>query len=312
MGRAAPASQVRAARETVLAVPEPDLGVLTVTGKDRESWLNGLVTCNLAKGTRGEARYGLVVVRTGRVMVDLVVLLEPERAWIVAPSAQRAVRARRAPRPPSGDDGRRRDRPDAAFEVWSLHGPRSGEVVDAARAAGAVGAKIDRTELGGGILVLAAEADGPARAAMAAALRASGGVSGDADGWEALRLERSVPRFGVDFDDKTYPQEAGLEKTAVSFDKGCYLGQEVVCMLELRGHVKRKLVPLVLDGDVVPERGALVTDGAGAAVGEVTSAASSPTLGRAVALAMLKRAQTEPGTRVVVGGRSAEVVQRPA
>jgi folate-binding protein YgfZ len=46
-----------------------------------------------------------------------------------------------------------------------------------------------------------------------------------------------VPRFGVDFDDTTYPQEASLEKTAVSFDKGCYLGQEVVCMLEMRGHV---------------------------------------------------------------------------
>ena len=78
--------------------------------------------------------------------------------------------------------------------------------------------------------------------------RLTGGVVGDAEGWEALRLERGVPRFGPDFDDKTYPQEASLEKAAVSFDKGCYLGQEVVCMLEMRGHVKRKLVSIVLDG----------------------------------------------------------------
>ncbi len=107
--------------------------------------------------------------------------------------------------------------------------------------------------------------------------------SATTSGWEALRLERAVPSFGVDFDEKTYPQEAALEKVAVSFDKGCYLGQEVVCMLELRGHVKRKLAALVLDAEgsgLPPSRGAPVNDGQGGTVGEVTSAAMSPTLGQ--------------------------------
>ena len=121
-----------------------------------------------------------------------------------------------------------------------------------------------------------------------------------------------MPRFGVDFDDKTYPQEASLEKAAVSFDKGCYLGQEVVCMLEMRGHVKRKLVSIVLDGAAPPPSGAAVADEAGAAVGEVTSAALSPTLGVPVGLAMVKRAQAVAGARVVVGGAHAKVVDRPA
>jgi folate-binding protein YgfZ len=309
-GTASQDAQVRAARQTALAVPEPDLGVLLVTGKDRVLWLNGLVTCDLVKSAEGEARYGLVVVRNGRVLVDVIVLLEAERAWLVVPSTQRAVLREHLDHYLVMEDVE--IAPDAPLEVWSLHGPRSGDVLSAAIEAGAVGARIDRTELGGAIVLFGSENAGKIRAAIASAVAALGGVAGDAGGWEALRIERSVPRFGVDFDDKTYPQEAALEKTAVSFDKGCYLGQEVVCMLEMRGHVKRKLVPIVIDGPAVPERGAPVTDEAGVAVGEVTSAASSPTLGRAVALAMLKRAQTEPGTRVVVGGSRAEVVQRPA
>src|SRR5262249_30258701 len=76
------------------------------------------------------------------------------------------------------------------------------------------------------------------------------GAVGDESAWEALRIEQGVPRFRHDFDESTYPQEASLEKRAVSFDKGCYLGQEVVCMLELRGQVKRKLVPVTLSASI--------------------------------------------------------------
>ncbi|MDP9152281.1 MAG: folate-binding protein YgfZ, partial [Myxococcota bacterium] len=131
-----------------------------------------------------------------------------------------------------------------------------------------------------------------------------------------------VPRFGADFDDQTYPQEASLETTAVSFDKGCYLGQEVVCMLEMRGHVKRKLVSVVIDAAEPPPAGADVhgqggasaagNDGAGEVIGKVTSAAASPGLGKIVGLAMMKRAHSVPGTRITVAGASAKVVDRPA
>jgi folate-binding protein YgfZ len=306
-----PSAQVHAARHTVLAVPERDRGVLVVTGKDRVTWLNGLVTCDLVKRhEEGVARYGLVVVRSGRVLVDIVVMLEPEQAIVVVPLDQRAAVREHLDHYLVMEDAEMA--PDAAFDLWSLHGPRSADVLRAARQAGAVGAALDRTDLGGAIVLWPHEEPSPGTAALEAAVAGAGGLIGDSGGWEALRLERGLPRFGVDFDDKMYPQEAALEKTAVSFDKGCYLGQEVVCMLEMRGHVKRKLVPLVLDAGAAPDRGASVTDAAGAAVGEVTSAASSPTLGRAVALALIKRAHTEPGTRLVVGGHSAEVVQRPA
>jgi folate-binding protein YgfZ len=192
------------------------------------------------------------------------------------------------------------------FEVWSLYGPGAGAALQATVAAGALGGSVDPTGLGGALVLAPSEkAPGVAEALAGVA------TLGDAAGWEALRLERAVPRFGVDFDDKTYPQEAALEKTAVSFEKGCYLGQEVVCMLQMRGHVKRKLVSMVVEGTDALPSGAEVTDETGAAVGAVTSAAVSPTLGKMVALAMVKRAQAEPGKGLVVGGARGEVVARP-
>ena len=88
-------------------------------------------------------------------------------------------------------------------------------------------------------------------------------------------IEHGLPRFGVEVDATLYPQEASLEKIAVSFDKGCYLGQEVVYMLENRGHVKRKLVPLDVDGDAPLAKGDAVTTPDGAAVGDVKSPCSA-------------------------------------
>ena len=306
-----PKNQVDAARRAVLALPGPQLATLVVTGKDRVSWLNGLVTCDLVKWPASEARYGLVVSRSGRVLADPVLVAEGDRALVVVAADRVEVLREHLDHYLVMEDAEMAPAVDA-FEPWMLHGPASAAVLAAVRAAGASGGILDRTGLGGALVLVPAAHAAEARAAVEAAVRGSGGLVGDASGWEALRLERGVPRFGIDFDDKTYPQEASLEKVAVSFDKGCYLGQEVVCMLEMRGHVKRKLVSIVLEGEALPSSGAAVADESGAAVGEVTSAALSPTLGVPVGLAMVKRAQSVAGVRVMVGGAYAKVVDRPA
>jgi folate-binding protein YgfZ len=303
-------SQVEAARRSVLAVHEAETAVIVVTGKDRVSWLNGLLTCDLVKGPDGDGRYGLVVARSGRMVTDAVVLRGPEAALLLIPGKVDAPLRTHLDHHLVMEDAEMA--PVAPHTVWWLHGPRAAEVLAAALGAGASGALLDRTGLGGAVAVATAAVADTVEAAIGAAVESVGGVVGNADGWDALRLERGLPQFGVDFDDKMYPQEASLEHVAVSFDKGCYLGQEVVCMLEMRGHVKRKLVPVVIDGAEIPGRGAPVTDEAGGPVGEVTSAVTSPTLGKTVALALVKRAHTEPGHKLLVGGRHAEVVQRPA
>jgi folate-binding protein YgfZ len=300
-------TQLEAATRAALAVPKPELGTLSVTGGDRITWLNGMVTCDLLKRPAGAAVYGLAVARSGKVLADMVVVFDAPGARLLAvvPGAVAETLRQHLDHYLVMEDAEMAPRTDG-FEVWEVLGPRAGEAFEAARAAGAVGGALDRTGLGGAFVLAPVERATEVRAALATVA-----TLGDEAGWEALRLERAVPRFGVDFNEQTYPQEAQLEKQAVSFDKGCYLGQEVVCMLELRGHVKRKLVPVVVDSAEPPARGAPVTDEAGAALGEVTSAGASPTRGKPVALAMIKRAFAEVGSRVVVGGARAEVVARP-
>jgi hypothetical protein len=287
-------AQLEAARSSVLFIPAPEHATLVVSGKDRLTWLNGMVTCDLSKAKPGDAVYGLAVAKNGRVLSDMIVVVRDERLELVVPRAVRAELKASLEHYLIMEDAELSEGND---DVYFAHGPRAKEMPDAA--------SVDLTGLGGAVIL------GGYRPAHEEAARALGGQVGDPEAGEALRLELGVPRFGADFDKTTYPQEAGLEKTAVSFDKGCYLGQEVVCMLEMRGHVKRKLVLLVLDAAPPPSRGAKVTTPEGEEVGEITSAVVSPTLARPVALAMVKRAHATAGTTLKIGDAGAKVVDRP-
>lgn len=124
----------------------------------------------------------------------------------------------------------------------------------------------------------------------------------DADSYERARIEAGLPRQGFDTDERTIPQEAGLEVDAVSFTKGCFVGQELVCRIDTRGHVNRQLRRLRASSDATLVRGAEVSSG-GKVVGEVTSSAGD------VALAMLRH-EIEPGAVVTVGTTTATVESR--
>jgi folate-binding protein YgfZ len=118
----------------------------------------------------------------------------------------------------------------------------------------------------------------------------------DAFVYERARIVAGVPRLGADLDEKTIPQEAGLERDAVSFTKGCFLGQELVCRIDTRGHVNRYLRRL---------RGTALEVGAdvsldGKVVGSITSSAGD------VALAMIRR-EVDPGSTVTTGADTALV-----
>jgi folate-binding protein YgfZ len=115
---------------------------------------------------------------------------------------------------------------------------------------------------------------------------------------EARRIEAGEPRLGYELDGTQLPQEAALDD-AISFDKGCYIGQEYVVRLAHRGQVSKRLSGLTLSGDEVPPRGASVRVGE-EQVGELTSCSYSPRLSSAIALAYLKRGSFEPGQEVAV------------
>jgi len=115
---------------------------------------------------------------------------------------------------------------------------------------------------------------------------------------EALRIEGGQPRYGIDFTSENIPLEAGLKDLAISFTKGCYIGQEVICRIDSMGSPKRRLVTIHCDGDQTPLPGtALLRDGK--AVGHITS--SVPTARGPRALGYVKKRHNEPGTELRVG-----------
>jgi folate-binding protein YgfZ len=134
----------------------------------------------------------------------------------------------------------------------------------------------------------------------------AGAVEVDHQIMHALRVEAGRATFGADFDDHAYVQEAGLTQRAVSFSKGCYLGQEVVCMAQNRGKVHRKLVKLVLPTLGHAAIGAEVKSD-GAVVGTLTSLVVRDD-GSALALAMIKTVAADPGKIVEIADSRAEIV----
>lgn len=116
---------------------------------------------------------------------------------------------------------------------------------------------------------------------------------------EVLRVEAGLPRFGVDMDESNVVLETGLDE-AISYTKGCYVGQEIIARIHWRGHVAKRLTGLSFEDAATTERGAKVRSTDGKEIGRVTSAAFSPQLNKGIALAYVKYDYLAPGTAVSV------------
>ncbi len=138
-------------------------------------------------------------------------------------------------------------------------------------------------------------------AALWQAIQNIGVMPAGSQAFEALRIEAGMPWYGVDLTDDNLAQEAGRTSRAISFKKGCYLGQEPIARLDAMGHVNRELRGLRLDALPVPPIGSKVVSPAdGSQIGTITSAALSYTDNRPAALAVLRSQFTKPGTEVAV------------
>jgi folate-binding protein YgfZ len=129
--------------------------------------------------------------------------------------------------------------------------------------------------------------------------------------FEERRIEAGTPRYGVDMGEDRLPIEAGIND-AVSFDKGCYLGQEVIARATNLGHINRRLVGLVLDGDAPADPGTKLASASKPEAGWITSSARSRRLGKTIALGYVHRTLWDPGTQLTVAdGRTATVAALP-
>jgi folate-binding protein YgfZ len=140
-------------------------------------------------------------------------------------------------------------------------------------------------------------------------LEAAGAVAVGVEFAEGLRVETGRVLCGRDADESTLGPETRLESVAVSYTKGCYVGQETIARIKTYGQVNRLLVGLTFEGDPARAGDAITVDGK--EVGRVTSVADAPRLGRPAALAMLRREHAEPGTRVAAGAARAIVAALP-
>ena len=317
--------QYRAAMQGVLALDRAHLAVVAVRGKDQESFLQNMLTNDVRSLAPGTGIPAAFLTNKGKLVSDLLVFREEDR-FLLQMERERAEPFRKAlDRYIISEDVALESRRDQEA-TFSLEGPGASAVLG--ELAGVRASELD--ELAHLHFRSSSAADVPARVvAMRRALTPRfdvtaspgaakrlleralehGALLGGESVRETRRLEASTPRFGIDMDESHFPLEAGLDE-AVSFQKGCYIGQEYVARLAHRGHLNRRLAGLRLPGREAPAAGsAVLRDGEEA--GAVTSSAFSPSFEGNLAFAYLKRGHWEPGTELTVGGRRATVSSLP-
>jgi len=278
--------------------------VVHVRGDDARSWLNGQVSHDVAKLSGDVAQYAVALTVKGRIVSDLWALEDPPGMAIVLPAARVDSALERFEQYIIMEDVELAADPDLV--VLTLQGPRASELVDALPAGlrrypcprlatSGFDAWVPRAQVPELLVSLAERA------------RELGGGVVDEAGWADAHVALGVPRIEHDFGETTYPQEAGVGPRALSFGKGCYLGQEVVYMLHNRGQLARRLVQLEAPGGALLEVGATVVDAEGKRLGEVTSSAPRLDGDRTLGLAFVKRALSEPDQTVWVAGSPCRV-----
>ncbi|OYV96370.1 MAG: hypothetical protein B7Z73_00860 [Planctomycetia bacterium 21-64-5] len=163
--------------------------------------------------------------------------------------------------------------------------------------------RVDMTKPGGYLLLIGRTSQEIVREALIS----QGATACDAAALEAARLEAGFPWYGIDISDQNLPQEVGRDALAISFQKGCYIGQETVARIDALGHVNKTLVRLRFEGQQVPLPGTELQV-SGQTVGHVTSAAFSPRAGVPLALGYVRRGSNHPGSMLESAvGRAAVV-----
>ena len=314
-----PEAEYQALRGSVGVLDLSCRGRVCVIGTDRVRFLNGQVTNNVKDLHVGQGCYAALVNAKGRLQSDLNIhILDEEILLDFEPGMTAAVIAR-LDQYVIADDVQVID-VSAQYGLLSVQGPRAREVIPAVDAAfdplPGLWESAKHTDAALGELHLMNRprfgtkgfdlfVPVPAMAAVADRLIAAArNLGGQACGWtplERVRIEAGIPRFGLDMDESNLAPEAGLESTAISYSKGCYIGQEVIARIRTYGQVAKALRGLRMAADLpdLPERGDLLLHD-GREVGYLTSVVRSPRLEATVALGYVRREVNEAGTRLTV------------
>jgi folate-binding protein YgfZ len=285
-----------------------DRALLAVTGPDRLSWLQGLLTNDVAALPVGGVCDAAYLTPQGRLITDLRVLHLDDRTLLDVPASLAAALAAKLDGLLFSEDAQIADLSAQLTEI-DLHGPHSLAVRDAQSAllgehATAVFADDPFGVPGFTIIAVRDRAD-----AIVHGLTAAGALEATLATLDVVRVEAGRPAFLIDMDEHTLPLEANLEARAISFTKGCYVGQEVIIRVVHRGEgrVAKRLVGLRFAKGELPKPGDIALAGE-REIGRLTSVVWSPALEAGVGLAYLHRDFLEPGTDVTIRTAAAPVM----
>ncbi len=316
-------SEWRALQSAAVLVDRSHRALLAVQGPEARLYLHGMVTNEVKALRAGQGNRAAVINARGKMLGEgtiiarendeLLVDLDPEAHEPVALHLDQFL---------VSEDCTLHDL-TGVLAAFGVYGPRAGEVIEAVMGGTPpelpLHHHVDGAFLGGPAMLLAAAPAGvagwelwvPAANAQAAweqllaALEEAGGVPAGDEVLEAARVHNVVPRYGADMDENTIPLEANREE-AISYTKGCYVGQEVIAKATYRGQVRRKLARLVVPAGTKP--GASLVEGE-KVVGTLTSVLDpDPAGGPPRALGYVRRDRLQLGARLArEGGGAAEI-----
>lgn len=305
-------AEYRQVREECGLLERPDRTWIEVTGPDAAEFLQGQVTNDTEELATGSGVYAALLDRKGHLQADMRILRLAEDSFLIDTEA--ATGAALLKHLTMYKIGRKVEVAETSRDLFSLVGPGAFEV--AGLAPGGEHDFAEATIAGAECLVVATAfgldviCDPDAGDAVRAQLESDRAIPVSEAAVEILRVERGRPRFGFDMSSVNMPAEAGIVERAVSFTKGCYIGQEPVARLHYKGRPNRHLRGLKPDGPV--SQGDPVRLGE-RELGQVGTAVLSPASGR-IALAILRK-EAEPGVSVTIdsdqGEVSAEVIELP-
>ncbi len=311
-------------RQGAALVPRIGRSVVRVSGAERASWLQGLLTNDVQALVPGQGCYAAWLTPQGRMITDAIVLAEQDAITLDVPAALSDTVCRQLGAAIFAEDVLLTDE-GQAWGMVGVHGPSAAGAVSRAAVGSRPSVRLAADILQGwpefthaplgplGRVMRLDQYGAPgfmirvpveARDLWVSRLRLAGATPVEPEAVEFARIEAGRAEFLVDMDADTIPLEAGIEQRAISFTKGCYVGQEVIVRIVHRGggRVARKLVGLRFRTASTVSARAPVRVERGE-IGRVTSAAWSPRVRGTVALAYVHRDFVEPGTVVTVDCR---------
>lgn len=303
----------RALRESAAWLDLLGRGKILACGEDRKRFLHAMTTNHVEQLEPGSGCYAFLLNAQGRILGDVNVFCMPDHFLLDTEPETVGKLAAHLERHIIADDVTLEDA-TARTATIGLEGPKAPEVLNALDApipgrphshsawGNRTVARASSTGAGGFLILVPAEE----KESLIGQLESAGTVFADEVAARTVRLEHGWPRYGEDITDSNLPQETQLMH-ALHFNKGCYLGQEIVERIRSRGHVNRLLVRLKIDcKEPCPAATRVFADQR--EVGQVTSAAYSPGMGKVVALAYVRAEEARPGKVFTVERAHAEVV----